>query len=140
MPLTVLAGPEIGLPTLSDDCPLSRYWVREVCLQGLTPRSLAFGCCEKAETCHAQHGQRTDLDSDGMEVVGNVEQRGSDVCRIRRGGRQRDVFQIGLSPGYARTYNSSDHSCLNNLRENTSPKASMSSLLELIIPTVSIPT
>jgi hypothetical protein len=25
------------------------------------------------------------------------------------GGRQRDVFQIGLSPGYARTYNSSDH-------------------------------
>jgi len=25
------------------------------------------------------------------------------------GGRQRDVFQIGLSPGYARRYNPSDH-------------------------------
>jgi hypothetical protein len=43
------------------------------------------------------------------------------------GGRQLDVFRIGLEPGYARTYNSSDHSCLNNLRRCKSPNTSMSS-------------
>jgi hypothetical protein len=79
MPLKVLAGPEIGLPTLSDDCPLSRRSVvREVCLQGLTPRWLVFACCEEVEyLVNVMHSTAKDKPQFGRNGSCNVEQRGT---------------------------------------------------------------
>jgi hypothetical protein len=45
------------------------------------------------------------------------------------GGRQRDVFQIGLLPDYARTYDSSDH--IFSFQYPEGPKTSMSFSFDL---------